>query len=74
MSGRGNPAIWSHSRDYGVLVANPFPVDRKPNRGLTREVKPGEEFRLRFGVQVHEHARRAEFKPEQSYERYIDAN
>ncbi len=28
-----NPPIWSHSRDYGLLVANPFPVDRKENRG-----------------------------------------
>ena len=41
MSGPGNPEVWSHSRDYGVLVANPFPVDLKPNRGIQTEIRSG---------------------------------
>ena len=73
MSGPGNPAVWSHSRDYGVLVANPFPVDRPPNRGKKVTVKPGEKFRLKFGIQVHEHATRAAFDPAASYQRYLKA-
>ena len=40
-----------HARDYGLLVANPF-----GQRAITKgpasriEVKPGETFRLRYGV------------------------
>ena len=72
MSAPGNPPVWAHSRDYGVLVANPFPVDREENRGKKITVAPGEEFRLRFGIQVHEHAARAAFDPAKSYQRYVD--
>ncbi len=71
MSGNGNREVWSHSRDYGVLVANPLPVDRPANRGKKITVKRGEEFRLRFGVQVHEHARREDFDPKAAYRRYL---
>ncbi len=71
MSGNGDHEVWSHSRDYGVLVANPLPVDRAENRGKSIVVEPGEEFRLRFGVQVHEHARREEFDPAAAYRRYL---
>jgi len=46
--------VWSHSRDYGVLVANPFPVDVKQNRKQRVDVNPGDSFRLRFGVLVHD--------------------
>jgi hypothetical protein len=73
MTAPGNPEVWSHSRDYGVLVANPLPVDRKENRGKKIEVKVGEQFRLRFGVQIHEHTRRDQFDPAASYERYLKA-
>jgi hypothetical protein len=45
---------WFHARDYGLLVANPFgrAAFRKgePSRIV---VKPGEKFRLRYGVLVH---------------------
>ncbi len=70
MSGPGNPPVWSHSRDYGVLVANPLPVDKAANRGRRIEIQPGEEFRLRFGIQVHEHNQRAEYNPEAAFDRY----
>ena len=66
----GPQEVWSHSRDYGVLVANPLPVDRPENRDKKITVAPGEEFRLRFGVQVHEHPKREDYDPEAAYGRY----
>ncbi len=70
MSGPGNPEVWAHSRDYGVLVANPFPVDRKPNRDKKTVVPANQPFTLRFGVQVHEHSAREDYDPQAAYERY----
>ncbi|MDE0860750.1 MAG: PmoA family protein [Akkermansiaceae bacterium] len=72
MSGSGNPAVWAHSRDYGVLVANPFPVDRPGNRDKKIAVQPGESFRLKFGVQVHEHNARENYDPAKAYRRYLN--
>ena len=71
MSGPGNPAVWAHSRDYGVLVANPFPVDRAGNRDKKVTVQPGESFRLKFGVQVHEHNARENYDPAKAHRRYL---
>ena len=71
MSGKGNPPIWAHSRDYGLLVANPFPVDVKENREKTTVIDAGKTFRLRFGVQVHDTADRASYDPKAAYERYL---
>ena len=62
---------WAHSRDYGVLVANPFPVDVKANRGLETVVDPGTVFRLQFGVQVHDSANRDAYDPKKAYQRYL---
>ncbi|MAH97186.1 MAG: hypothetical protein CMI66_13615 [Pedosphaera sp.] len=73
MSGPGNPDIWSHSRDYGVLVANPFPVDIKPNRDHQTIIKRGSSLRLRFGIQIHEHGQVEDFQPERAYQRYLNA-
>jgi hypothetical protein len=70
MSGIDNPDVWAHSRDYGLLVANPFPLDREGNRDKKTRVEPGNPFRLRFGVQVHEHAKAAPFDPQAAYLRY----
>lgn len=45
---------WFHARDYGLLVANPF--GRKAfKQGETSDVKvkPGGEFRLRYGILLH---------------------
>ena len=71
MTGPGNPDTWAHSRDYGVLVANPFPLDIKANRSKRVEVPPGETFTLRFGVQIHQHLDAQGFDPAQSYRRYL---
>jgi hypothetical protein len=54
-----------------VLVANPLPVDRADNRDKKVVVKPGGEFRLRFGIQIHEHDKREQFDPEAAYRRYL---
>ena len=70
MSAPGNPPIWSHSRDYGLLVANPFPVDRRENRGKKTIVKRGEAFRLRFGIVVHETDQRESIDRAAIIERY----
>jgi len=45
---------WLHSRDYGFVAANPFgrQAFRKGNSSRVF-VKPGEQFRLRFGVLIH---------------------
>ncbi len=45
---------WFHARDYGVLVANPF-GQKAFTKGAPSSirVKPGETFRLHFGVLVH---------------------
>lgn len=47
---------WSHSRDYGVLVSNPFPKQPKERREpyVTTTVKKGEHFRLRYTILIHE--------------------
>lgn len=70
MSGKGNPPVWSHSRDYGLLVANPFPVDKKANREKRLVVQPGTAFTLRFGVQVHESDAAESYDPRAAFERH----
>jgi len=72
MSAPGNPEMWAHSRDYGLLVANPFPVDRPENRQRRFTVQPNESLQLRFGVLVHEHDADASFDREGAYRRYVE--
>jgi hypothetical protein len=46
---------WFHARDYGLLVANPFGQNAFTQGEKNRTtVKPGERFRLRFGVLVYD--------------------
>jgi hypothetical protein len=47
---------WSHSRDYGVLVANPFPrqPEGRPEPYVKTWVRKGEPYRLRFAVLIYE--------------------
>lgn len=71
MSAARNPPIWSHCRDYGLLVANPLPVDRPANRNKQTIVKPGEAFQLRFAIWVHETAPRATIDREAFYREYL---
>jgi hypothetical protein len=46
---------WFHSRDYGLLVANPFGSRAGADERL--RVAPGEAFRLKMAVLVHESER-----------------
>ena len=73
MSAPDNPPIWSHSRDYGLLVANPFPVDRPENRDKPTIVKPGEAFRLRFAIAVHETVPPTAIDREAIYRRFLSS-
>lgn len=70
MSAPDNPPIWSHSRDYGLLVANPFPVDVKENRGTPTTVKSDEALRLRFGLLVYETSPESSIDHELALERF----
>jgi hypothetical protein len=49
---------WSHSRDYGVLVANPFPRQPQGRREpyVKTWVKNGQRYRLRFSILIYEMA------------------
>jgi hypothetical protein len=54
-----NPrASWAHSRDYGIVVANPFP--RPPGERAEPFVKtvvhPRDRFRLRYSILIYETA------------------
>jgi hypothetical protein len=45
---------WFHARDYGLVVANPFGRNAFGHGDKSAvTVKPGEEFRLRYGILVH---------------------
>ncbi|MEX2587456.1 MAG: PVC-type heme-binding CxxCH protein [Actinomycetota bacterium] len=71
LSAPENPNVWSHSRDYGVLVANPFPVDIEENRGTRTTVSPGEAFRLRFGILIHDAEPGSPLDRKEAYHRYL---
>jgi putative membrane-bound dehydrogenase-like protein len=56
-----NPGTcWSHSRDYGVLVANPFPKQphERPQPFTKTLVKKGERFHLGYSVLIYEEIRK----------------
>jgi len=45
---------WFHARDYGLLEANPFGREAFGKGDKSKvPVKPGDDFRLRYGVFVH---------------------
>ncbi len=45
---------WGHTRDYGLVVANPFP---RPRKGAPRTVvRKGKTLRLRYAILIHESA------------------
>ncbi|MEX0742545.1 MAG: hypothetical protein WD079_07075, partial [Phycisphaeraceae bacterium] len=73
MSAPDNPDVWSHSRDYGVIVANPFPVDVEENRGIRTTIDVGDAFRLRFGVLIRDAHPSDPLDREQAYKRYLEA-
>ncbi|HEX6962061.1 MAG TPA: DUF6807 family protein [Lacipirellula sp.] len=63
---------WFHVRDYGMLVANPFgrqAFGKGEKSAVT--VKPGETFRLRYGVFVHASAENQEPDIAGAYNAYL---
>ncbi|MEX2671425.1 MAG: PVC-type heme-binding CxxCH protein [Phycisphaeraceae bacterium] len=73
MAAPDNPDVWSHSRDYGVIVANPFPVDVEENRGIRTTIDVGDAFRLRFGVLIHDAHPSDPLDRQQAYQRYLES-
>ena len=63
---------WSHSRDYGVLVANPFPKQPQERREpyVRTSLPQGEPLRLRYTVLIHE-GPAASFTPERLLPRLL---
>ena len=52
-----NPrTCWSHSRDYGALVSNPFPKQPKERREpyVTTTIKKGQRYQLKYTILIHE--------------------
>jgi putative membrane-bound dehydrogenase-like protein len=47
---------WSHSRDYGALVSNPFPKQPRERREpyVTTTVKRGQRYQLKYTILIHE--------------------
>ncbi len=47
---------WMHARDYGLVVANPFPRQPQEQREpfVQTWVRQGEILRLRFGLLIYE--------------------
>ena len=64
---------WFHVRDYGLMVANPFGQNAFTGKEKSRvEVKPGEKFRLRFGVWIHSgKEKRDDEELEKAYKAYV---
>lgn len=63
---------WFHSRDYGMLAANPFgraAFGKGDKSAVT--VQPGEKFRLRYGVLIHAASEDAPRDIAGEYQRYV---
>ncbi len=61
---------WMHTRDYGLVVANPFPKQPKERREpyVKTTVTKGKVFRLSYGVLLHDAPETAKTNLKQSYE------
>ena len=55
---------WSHSRDYGALVANPFPKQPQERREpyVKTLIKKGEKLKMQYRVLIHEN-KKGKFDP-----------
>jgi hypothetical protein len=75
MSDPANPTKpWFHSRDYGLVVANPF-GERAAGGARRWPLQRGKPLRLRFGVVVHETALTSasrEFDAQREFESFVD--
>jgi len=65
------PCRW-HTRDYGLMTANPFGqavFQQGPARKT--EVRPGQPYRLRFGVLIHSSDREDDARLDAAYQDYL---
>jgi hypothetical protein len=63
---------WFHSRDYGLLVANPFGrASFGQGEKSAVKVAPGEILRLRYGVLIHSSAPCGAINMDDAYENYV---
>ena len=55
-SNKNKRESWAHSRDYGVLVANPFPKQPQERREpyVKTLIKKGEKLKMQYRVLIHE--------------------
>lgn len=57
-----------HSRDYGLIAANPFgPLNKAPDKIL----KKGEKLSFNYGLMVHSHEQASEYSPKKAEGIYI---
>lgn len=57
-----------HSRDYGLIAANPFgPLNKAPDRIL----KKGEKLSFNYGLMVHSHEQASEYSPKKAEGIYL---
>ncbi len=62
---------WSHARDYGLIVLNPFGRNAFTKDDKSRiEVKRGETFTLHFAAVIHESASEAEYSPAKAFQTF----
>lgn len=63
---------WFHARDYGLLVANLFGRKSFGKGDASRiAVRAGQEFRLRYGIFVHESPPNEQINFDREYEDYL---
>lgn len=64
---------WMHVRDYGLVVANPFPRQPKERREpyVRTVVRRGEPYRLSYALLIHDRAAGEPFDQEQVYRESI---
>ena len=57
-----------HSRDYGLIAANPFgPLNKAPDKIL----KKGEKLSFNYGLMVHSHEQASEYSPKKAEGIYL---
>ena len=63
-SNKNKMESWAHSRDYGVLVANPFPKQPQERREpyVKTLIKKGEKLKMQYRVLIHEN-QKGQFDP-----------
>ena len=69
-SPRNARRCWMHTRDYGLIAANPFPKQPKERREpyVRTLIKKGEPYRLSYGVLIHDQAAKTELDRKAIYE------